>query len=157
MNVRRSEGGLAEESGCWITILLELNMAVWSLRFTPDPRADGDSLQKRKQNPRFPRSGAGLYPFPWSIREFCCFRRRLASVVVGLRAMGAGNVAGLPAWRRHAWLELPADILIIAAILPVSIIWQQWVSGIFTQNLSGAEVSTIHNFAERTSNGYKEL
>ncbi|HEX2748145.1 MAG TPA: hypothetical protein VHM91_09120, partial [Verrucomicrobiales bacterium] len=57
--------------------------------------------------------------------------------MVGPRAMGAGNVARLPAWRRNAWLELHADILIIAAILPASIIWQQWVSGIFTQNLSG--------------------
>jgi hypothetical protein len=61
----------------------------------------------------------------------------LTPIVLGVRAMGAGNVRGLPAWRTSLWLEVIADLLIIAAILPVSIIWQEWVSGLFSQNLAG--------------------
>jgi hypothetical protein len=63
------------------------------------------------------------------------FIAALTPVILGIRAMGAGNIKSLPAWRRNAWLEIPADILIIAAILPVSMIWSEWISGLFSQHL----------------------
>lgn len=66
----------------------------------------------------------------------------LFPVVLGLRAMVAGDVKKLPRWRVNAWMELPADILIIAAILPASMIWQEWVSGIFSQNLANEGFGT---------------
>lgn len=66
------------------------------------------------------------------------FAIALLPVILGLRAMVAGNVEKLPRWRRHAVIEILADLLLVAAILPVTLLWQGWISGVFSQNLSDA-------------------
>jgi hypothetical protein len=65
------------------------------------------------------------------------FTIALLPVILGAAAMGARDVSQLPEWRRNPALEIVADVLIIAAILPATILWQEWISGFFSQNLSG--------------------
>lgn len=66
------------------------------------------------------------------------FAVALLPVIFGLHTMMRGDIRDLPAWRTGFAARLMASILIIGAILPVTLLWQEWISGLFTQNLAGS-------------------
>src|SRR5262245_7171659 len=41
------------------------------------------------------------------------------------------NLASMPAWRKHWVMELYADVLIGAAVILLTVIWNIWISGLF--------------------------
>jgi hypothetical protein len=65
----------------------------------------------------------------------------LTPVVLRVRAMAASSVAGLPAWRRHPGIEIVADILFIAAILPRVTVWRRGETGSTAEAYIGMEAS----------------
>jgi hypothetical protein len=67
------------------------------------------------------------------------FAVALVPVVSGARMMIAEDVSRLPKWRTRASMELVADSLIVASILPATLLWQDGISGIFARNLAGSD------------------
>lgn len=53
------------------------------------------------------------------------------------------KLAEMPAWRKKWPMELLADLLIIAAVILLTIIWNIWVSGLFFVTWNG------HTFADK--------
>lgn len=59
-------------------------------------------------------------------------------VVFGVRAMMAGGPPRFGEWRSLPVVEVVADVVLVASILPAAIVWQDSISGLFLQNLDSA-------------------
>jgi hypothetical protein len=53
------------------------------------------------------------------------------------------KLASIPAWRKHWVMELYADVLIVAAVILLTIIWNIWISELFFVTWPG------HTFADK--------
>ena len=61
-----------------------------------------------------------------------------APVLLGARAMMAGGPPRLGAWRSRPVVEIVADVVLVAAILPAALVWQDSISNLMLQNIEQA-------------------